>query len=47
MLQLILFVVIALLTVGQLFDSPKQSGGSVSTIYNMVKGGGKSRKGKR
>ena len=47
MIQLILFFVIAILTVGQLFDSPKQSGGSVSTVYNMIKGGGKGRKWKK
>jgi|688.fasta_scaffold1111229_2 hypothetical protein len=45
MLQLVLFVIIALLTIGQLFPSSNQSGGSA--IYNMIKGGGKSRKGKK
>jgi hypothetical protein len=49
MWQLILFIIIFVLSIGQLFPSNSsniiQSGGS--TIYNMIKGGGKSRKGKK
>jgi hypothetical protein len=51
MWQLILFIIIFALSIGQLFPSNSsntiQSGGSLSTIYNMIKGGGKSRKGKK
>ena len=47
MWQLILFIIIFALSIGQLFSSSIQSGGSLSTMYNMIRGGGKSRKGKR
>jgi hypothetical protein len=43
MWQLILLIVIFLLSIGQLTSN--QSGGSA--IYNMIRGGGKSKKGKR
>lgn len=44
MWQLILLIVIFMLSIGQL-TSNNQSGGSA--IYNMIRGGGKSRKGKK
>ena len=43
MCQLILLIIIFALSIGQLTSN--QSGGSA--IYNMIKGGGKSRKGKK
>jgi hypothetical protein len=45
MWQLILIIIIFVLSIGQLFPNSNQSGGSA--IYNMIKGGGKSRKGKK
>lgn len=45
MWQLIILVILIFTVLSSMFSSSIQSGGSL--MYNMVKGGGKSRKGKK